>query len=215
MVHRREIDGQDIVFGNQGALWGNAMTWFDHDTGSIWSQPIGEAIAGPRTGETLELLPSRLTSWGDWLAEHPDSLALNSFNESSRFDLADMAVVVQIGSDIGGFRITDLRRDGVANAVLGDAPVAVVALPDTDDWAVFSRQLDDRVVELRLEGAELVELDGVGRWRALRGLSTTDDAQNLALLPGFTSFPRDYPTFFGDTGLVWVDGAVIPLREAN
>ncbi len=62
MVHRREVNGETLVFGVHGALWGNAMTWWDHSTGSIWSQPLGEAIAGPLKGETVELLPSQFTS---------------------------------------------------------------------------------------------------------------------------------------------------------
>ena len=66
MVHRREVDGEPIVLGNHGALFGNAMTWYDHETGSVWSQPTGEAILGPLTGTKLELLPSTLTTWGDW-----------------------------------------------------------------------------------------------------------------------------------------------------
>jgi hypothetical protein len=57
MVHRRELGGEAIWFGNQGGLWGNAMTWFDHATGSVWSQPLGLAIAGPRRGQRLDLLP--------------------------------------------------------------------------------------------------------------------------------------------------------------
>lgn len=62
-VHRRELDGEPVLFGNQGALWSNAMTWWDHQTGSIWSQPLGEAIAGPYKGRRLDLLPSTLTTW--------------------------------------------------------------------------------------------------------------------------------------------------------
>ena len=77
MVHRREIDGEELVFGNQGALWGNAMTWWDHGTGSIWSQPIAEAILGPRKGDRLELFPSTLTRWGPWREAHPETLALD------------------------------------------------------------------------------------------------------------------------------------------
>ena len=75
MVHRRELDGEEVIFGNQGALWGNAMTWWDHDTGSIWSQPLGEAILGPRKGERFELLPSTLTTWEAWQSAHPETLA--------------------------------------------------------------------------------------------------------------------------------------------
>ena len=54
------------------------MTWWDHETGSLWSQPNGEAIDGPRVGDQLELLPSSLTTWSDWLSVHPESLALLS-----------------------------------------------------------------------------------------------------------------------------------------
>ena len=63
MVHRRDIDGRGVVFGNQGDFYMNAMTWWDHDTSSVWSQPTGEAILGPLKGERLELVPSTLTEW--------------------------------------------------------------------------------------------------------------------------------------------------------
>lgn len=77
MVHRRELNGETLVFGVHGALWGNAMTWWDHDTGSIWSQPLGEAIAGPRKGQTVDMITSEFTTWRAWRDEHPDSLARN------------------------------------------------------------------------------------------------------------------------------------------
>lgn len=90
MVHRRAVDGEVLVFGNQGHLWRNAMTWYDHDTGSVWSQPLGEAIMGPLTGERLELLPSTLTTWASWRSDHPDSLALDAPGAASGFDLETM-----------------------------------------------------------------------------------------------------------------------------
>ena len=78
MVHRRDLNGEKPVFGNQGALWGNAMTWWDHGTGSVWSQPLGEAILGPRKGDRLELFPSSMTTWGAWRDAHPDTLVLST-----------------------------------------------------------------------------------------------------------------------------------------
>lgn len=78
LVHERPVDetGKALVFGNQGALYQGAMTWYDHDSGSVWSQPLGMAIAGPSAGRTLPLLPSQLTTWREWRAAHPDTLAL-------------------------------------------------------------------------------------------------------------------------------------------
>ncbi|MDH5616098.1 MAG: DUF3179 domain-containing protein [Acidimicrobiia bacterium] len=97
MVHRRELDGTTLVFGNQGALWGNVMTWWDHDTGSVWSQPLGEAILGPRAGARLELLSSTLTTWEAWRTSHPDSLALDVHGWATGFNLEQTAVVVDLG----------------------------------------------------------------------------------------------------------------------
>ena len=56
----------------------NAMTWFDHETNSIWSQPWGIAISGPLKGTRLDMLPFSLAPWASWRAEHPDTLALNT-----------------------------------------------------------------------------------------------------------------------------------------
>ena len=77
LAHERRLDAAATpVFGNQGALYRGAMTWYDHATGSVWSQPLGAAIAGPQAGRRLELLPAQLTTWGQWRAAHPDTLAL-------------------------------------------------------------------------------------------------------------------------------------------
>ena len=38
----------------------NAMTWFDHETNSIWSQPWGMAISGPLKGTRLDVFPFSL-----------------------------------------------------------------------------------------------------------------------------------------------------------
>ena len=108
MVHRRDVNGETLIFGVHGALWGNAMTWWDHSTGSIWSQPLGEAIAGPRKGETVELLPSEFTTWGAWTQEHPDTLALDAPAGPSGFDLGDFYIVVDFTQEARAYPVPDL-----------------------------------------------------------------------------------------------------------
>lgn len=210
MVHRREIDGREIVLGNHGALWGNAMTWWDHETGSVWSQPIGEAIMGPLSGTRLELLPSTLVRWEDWRAAHPDTFALDAPAASRNpFNLEQMAVVVEFGPDSVAFQVPDMRRvGGVANGSVGDVAVAVTVDQDGTNWAVLSRRLDDRVIDVEWDDGRLAEVGGDGRWDPFSGLGLDGTEQNLDLLPGFTSFPRDYITFF-PTGSFWTaDGQV-------
>ena len=199
MVHRRQIDGEDIVFGNQGALWGNAMTWWDHDTGSVWSQPIGEAILGPRKGETIELLPSSLTLWRTWKAEHPRTVALDVTAGFDRFSRSQMALVIDFGTDVVAYSVPLLRDVGVVNDVVAGLEVAVLIDPaDDQGWAVFSRRLDDTIVELSIVDGEVVDLASGTRFDPTRGIGRGGDLDGeiLDLLPAFTSFPKDVPTFW-------------------
>ena len=41
----------------------NAMTWWDHQTQSVWSQVWGQSIAGQLKGTTLELIPASIVPW--------------------------------------------------------------------------------------------------------------------------------------------------------
>lgn len=205
MVHRRELDGAEIILGNQGALWGSAMTWWDHETGSIWSQPLGEAIAGPLDGATLELLPSTLTTWEAWQESYPDTLALDAPGWATGFNLRDMTIVVDLGTESAAYTIRSLRRVGVVNDVVAGVEIAVVIDPGDDErWAVFSRRLDETVVELEATAAGLRDIAtgtifdpfvGAGRRGPLSD-------QSLDKLAAFTSFPDDYFTFFPN-GRLW------------
>ena len=191
-----------MLFGNQGDLFKNAMTWWDHDTGSVWSQPLGRAILGPRKGAELEVVPSTLTEWSSWRRAHPDTLALDADAGEAGFDLSDMLIAVQLSGETKGYPVPLIREEGVINDEVAGEPVALVISPDDpQQWAVFSRRLDDRVVTLELRGGLLVGRDGSGRWHPATGLVAGDpsDPRILLELPAFTSFPSDFRNHFPDS----------------
>lgn len=206
MVHRREIDGVELVFGNQGALYKNAMTLFDHETGSVWSQPFGEAILGPRRGDRMELLPSQMTTWAAWRDAHPDTWALDAPGPRSGFGLANMSVVVEFGSEAAQYPIELLRLGVVANDVVAGLEIAVVVDPqDEQRWAVFSRRLDDDViVDLDIEDRSLRDINTGTTFDPVsgRGIDGPLADQTLDLLPGFTSFPWEYAQLW-PSGRTW------------
>ena len=199
MVHRRQVEGETLVFGVHGALWGNAMTWWDHDSGSIWSQPLGEAIVGPRTGQTVELFPSVFTTWGAWREAHPDTVALRAPGGASGFRLEEFLLVIDLAGETVAYRATDVQEVGVINDVVGGAPLALIADPtDKQRWAVFSRQLDDRVIELIQDGETIRDVETGTSWDPVRGIALEGElaGEVMATLPGFTSFPGDFDTFW-------------------
>lgn len=205
MVHRRTINGDAVVFGNHGALWGNAMTWFDHATGTIWSQPLGEAIVGPLKGTALDLLPSTLIEWGEWKQRHPDTKALEASGEPTRFSLEQMSIVVAFGEDSAAYPIKDLIE--VVNDAVSDVPVAIVLDPTTEgSWTVFSRTLDnDSIVDLvYTESGELLDTVTNTTFDSSRGTGIAGPLADQVLdqLPAFTSFADDYFTFYPE-GRIW------------
>lgn len=217
MVHRREINNEVLILGNQGALFGNAMTWWDHSTGSVWSQPLGEAIAGPRKGERLDVLPVEFTTWGAWKEAHPGTRALQADGKPSRFALREMLIVLDGDEEASGYPVPEVQAQGVINDVVDGIPVAIVSDPTNDQrWAVFARTLrstsdtgdtgdtDRAVVELRVDGAVLRDVATGSTFDPVRGfgLSGPLAGQSLDLLPGFTSFPDDFERFWPG-GLIW------------
>jgi len=205
MVHRREVNGEPVVFGVHGALWGNAMTWWDHDTGSVWSQPLGEAIAGPRKGETVELLPMTFTTWDAWRNAHPETLALDAPGRRSGFDLDGFYLVVDFSSEATAYPFENVQGEGVINDVVAGVEIAVLVDPADDQrWSVFSRRIDDSVVTLSFDNGVLTDAETGSTWDPVRGFALTGPLEGAFLdkLPALTSFPGDYDTFWPE-GSVW------------
>jgi len=201
MVHRRDLDGEVLVFGNQGALWGNAMTWWDHDTGTVWSQPLGEAIIGPRKGQRLDLVASQLTSWETWQEDHPETLALDAPGGNSRFDLRQMSIVVDFSAEVGVYPILTLSSLGPANDVVAGVPVAIVLDPTTEDrWSVFHRRVGADVLTFTIVDGAVVDNETGTTWDPANGraLSGPLEGEILDTLPGFTSYQSDARTFWPD-----------------
>jgi hypothetical protein len=73
LVHRRPY-----TFGVSGLLYQSDLLMYDHQTESLWSQIAMEAVAGSLTGTKLTPIFLTHTSWGDWRADHPNTLVLST-----------------------------------------------------------------------------------------------------------------------------------------
>ncbi len=76
-VFKRTVEGEVVEFGTSGKLYNSNLVMYDRSTESYWSQALGQAIVGERTGYVLERVPFDVGYWEDWKALNPDTKVLS------------------------------------------------------------------------------------------------------------------------------------------
>ena len=222
MVHDRRVNGEVLTFGNQGALYMKAMTWWDRQTRSIWSQPWGTAISGPLEGTALTLIPSSVVPWATRVAEHPDTTVLMNILDRERVRVQvsrdDFVIGVALGDSATAYRYELASESRVINDRIGEHPVVLFVDPVTPDIKVFSRrpiggQSTASELSFRMNDAGfIVDRQTGSTWDAVSGVATEGPLEGVSLqqLPHTTAFDWAWQDFFPHTsffGSVDVDSA--------
>ncbi|MEC9475994.1 MAG: DUF3179 domain-containing (seleno)protein [Planctomycetota bacterium] len=82
---------EPVVFGSSGLVVDCCMLIHERlgpgarSRENLWSPTDGRAISGPRSGEPLQLLPFRLTTWKKWREDHPDTDVLGMAESHRRY----------------------------------------------------------------------------------------------------------------------------------
>lgn len=79
------VSGERVEFGTSGKLWNSNLVMYDRKTDSLWSQILGEAIVGEKTGTRLAVLPSDQIKFGEWKKLHPEGVVLSRDTGATRF----------------------------------------------------------------------------------------------------------------------------------
>ena len=182
-----------------------AMTWWDHETLSIWSQPWGMAIFGPLEGIRLEQIPAGIVPWDAWLTDHPDTMVLDT--ESSRFGperkqfSSDFVIGIALGEYAKAYPFRQASEEGAVNDQVGPYAVVVVANGETKSVHTFLRQAGNQELEFRLEGNALVDVQTGSTWDLARGISVDGPLRGEVLqrVPYITSFDWAWEDFFPHT----------------
>ncbi len=188
------------TFGNAGALVMNAMTWYDHETDSIWSQPVGQAFRGPLTGTKLELLPFQLTTWSNWVESYPETLVM--INDVSRLSnrrqgfQPDFVIGLILNNQPKAYYYKDVEAAGVINDSLGDVPIVVWA--ENNDFNAYIRRLGDQTLTFKLDGDLLVDQETGSIWDISRGLAKEGPlvGEGLQPVPSLSSYECVFRDFY-------------------
>ena len=159
----------------------NALVMYDRQTGTLWSQFLGRGVEGPLSGTPLEMVPVTLTTWERWLAEYPDTVALDKSkghyigdtystyytmehaagvlgqeNEDGR--LPNKELVLGVGFDSGpkAYPFSTLSDERVINDMAVDQPLVVYFDPTSGSAIAYDRVIDGKALTFALR-----EEDGI------------------------------------------------------
>jgi hypothetical protein len=204
MVHDRRVDGEPFTFGNAGGLFMNAMTWYDHETDSIWSQPWGRSIRGSLRGVELFLLPSQITTWGSWKAEHPDTLAMTNgvgdgfFDFRQKFD-PDFVIGLLLANEAKAFYYGDVEDAGIINDSFAGIPIFVWAA--NDNFHAYIRQVNDQTLTFESVDGAVTDQETGSTWDVGRGLAVDGPLKGEGLqgIPSSSSYDWAWVDFYPET----------------
>ena len=218
-MHDRRIDGKTYTFGNEGALFNGAMTWWDWETSSIWSQPWGAAIVGELEGETLVLLPVEVLRYGSWKERHPNTVVLiDERDDSFQYAPQPAANTFVLGVDIGGvavgFYFGSVAKAGVVNHRVGEREVVAWADWESREGHIYLRTAQklrdgahDAPVSLTFSTSEVerrFEDDQTGSlWDVETGIAVAGPLAGNVLqrVPFISSFDWAWKDFYAETEL--------------
>ncbi len=158
----RAPNGETYIFGTSGFLYRSNKLMYDRITRTLWNQFTGKPVLGELVGATdtegnplqLNLLPVVLTTWEDWLAQHPetDVIDINTgyyrpyepgmpygeyfsesgtlfpvWVESNELGLKNFVYGLRIGGDRKAYRLTAIAKERVVNDAVGEQQVVLVA----------------------------------------------------------------------------------------
>ncbi len=194
-MYAREINGQEFSFGVSGKLIRNVLVMYDRQTESYWSQLIGEAVAGEMVGTKLEFLPSWMMPWSEWMALHPDTLALDKNgrrggrdsyasyynsgqagvigeqNVDERLLTKEFVLGVEVGETAVAYPFRVLNDEPIVNDTVNDTDLLVFFDPDSATSAVYNRSVDGQTLtfESGADAFTLTDNETDSTWDMLTG----------------------------------------------
>ncbi len=178
-----------------------AMTWWDHETNSIWSQPIGTAILGPLRGTKLAQIPAALVPWASWRSEHPATAVLVDGPRFAFFrerPQDNFVIGITLGDHAKAYYFRDVARLRVINDQVGPHPVVIYADPWTRRVQTFLRTVRNQTLTFSLRDGRLVDRETGSSWDALSGVSLEGSLHGevLRIIPHNSSFDWAWRDFY-------------------
>lgn len=76
VAFNRRVADETLEFGVSGLLYNSNVVMYDRTNDGLWSQLKWSGLTGKNASQSLSLIPTQLSTWGDWKSLHPDTAVL-------------------------------------------------------------------------------------------------------------------------------------------
>jgi hypothetical protein len=211
-VFARRVPGRLLTFVTGGKLFRENLIIRDVETGSEWSQLLGDAIAGPLRGERLEMRSATWTDWGTWRVKYPETTALKlsrvsqeyvhdqsysrSGRERRRFASLQWGMVR--GDRVRSWPLAELAWQPLVNEEFAKQSLLILFDTWSSTVTAFDRRLDGKELTFRFERRTALTDDQTGSvWDPVTGQALHGQLKGRRLAPvaGVTSEVRGWRLF--------------------
>lgn len=232
-MYARSINGQELSFGVSGKLIRNVLVMYDRQTDTLWSQLLGEAVEGELIGTKLEFLPSWMTTWAEWKALHPHTVALDkegrrggrdvyaSYYASNnagvigetliddRLPTKQFVIGVELAETAVAYPFSVLNGEPVVNDTRGGVPLLVLFDAASASGVAYRRDVAGQTLTFAAAEAprRLTDAETGSSWDAFSGTAVAGPlaGQQLARVKSTVVFWFGWKDFHPDTLVYGLD----------
>ena len=178
VVFDRRVNDEALTFAVSGKLWRRNLVMIDSETSSLWSHFLAKAMSGRLEGEKLKTIPSKLTSWGGWRHEHPNTTVLMLPYRVSHYDATFyrqpekfvLGIVVHGHAHHTSFAV--LKKTPLMNVRAQRTDLLITFDPDSTGAQVFERSLNGKTLTFTPRPDHRMQDDQTGTiWESRSGVA--------------------------------------------
>jgi hypothetical protein len=208
VVYARDVGNRRLEFAVSGMLWNRSLVMIDLQTKSLWSHILGKAMRGKLKGTLLEAIPCTMTSWEAWKHLHPNTTLIDLTRTHHSYDKRfyrhlDRFVFGWVDQEqASSVSLGVLRKHPVLNLEQNDKPLLVTYNPNSTAARLFSRSVQDQILQFSPEGTAAMRDRPTGSlWNRSSGIALEGPLRGTSLEPlvGIMSFKKTWKTFHPDS----------------
>ncbi len=149
VVFDGRLGGERRLFGVSGLLFRSDVLLYEHRTESLFSQLLMRGISGTLRDQPLQPLVAAMTTWGEWLKEHPETEVLSlSTGHMKDYGTDPYRAYRRSGGMMFPVRFRSAGRRAKEWAYLVGAPEQPFVVPEeaAESWTDGRKLLEDGTV---------------------------------------------------------------------